>query len=58
MLILRSFRDPNNERNKPSFLYCDTENNVRNCFEMENAVIHSKDADGMANNVDPDQTGP
>ena len=41
----------------------DTLNNDRNCNKngtvwFHSAVMHPKDADGIANDVDPDQTAP
>ena len=42
----------------------DTEHNYRNSlilnstYRFNNTVMHSKDAEGIANNVDPDQTAP
>ena len=53
----------------PQRVYCknsknsDTENNYHNLPKLGTvwfykAVMHPKDADGMANSVDPDQTAP
>ena len=51
---------PNGSYRKNSKIW-DTSNNCHNCPKNRNvccniALMHPKDADGMANSVDPDQT--